>query len=306
MKGWKAGTRPEEDTAEEQIKWSTLRREIGTEKPPADPVLDAIFKHELKKIYAEHPEWEKKIGPSKEDVIRAAELVAEDLGEAMTWLEFTRRTRITFTQVRDYFGGWSGLREEIGLSHRARPPKKGPSAEEMRDALMDLMAESPNPSWREYQAATGWSQKLVEDRWGMWSLLKRSVGLGMTKRTAGDPSREEMLAAFRGLMEREGGRVTERAFCQSTGWRPQAVRRVWGCFTDLRLAGGGAETRGGRALISEADVLADVGRVAAAVGRFPTCAEYGRLGRYSMATVLSRFAGWRDLRSAHENGPGDA
>ena len=174
----------------------------------------------------------------REEVERHGRELAARYGERLTLERFCREAGVTAGCVRRHFGRWTDFRQRLGLARRPPTPKRAAAAETVE---------------RDFREAVG----------------------------------------------RVGDSITLAEFCRETGYSERVVHDRFGSFAGLRTRVGLSPRASPGKRFSDAELLADVGRVWEAVarpgGRRPTVTEYIRLGRYSYPTVFKRLGHWRDV-----------
>ena len=153
-----------------------------------------------------------------------------------------------------------------------------------------------------FQKATRISQREVRLWFNGWSNLRVALGLRPHPRVPRNvPTDEEVLDRLRTLVADEGPDVTLARFCVVTGWSSMLVQRRFGTFAAMRTALGLSPRPASRKRVSAEDVVADVARVWAELGRpdrFPSVSAYERRGRHSRSTVYQRFESWAEVEVA--------
>jgi hypothetical protein len=122
-------------------------------------------------------------------------------------------------------------------------------------------------------------------------------------------TREELLGLLRELIEREGPGVTLRQFERETGISVGQVYRRWGDWKSLSRAAGQPERGRPGTVHTDGVLLAELNRVSAAYGEFPTKAAFDRLSSFCWGTIERRFgkrpAGWEAVKAKKgEEAPG--
>ncbi len=102
-------------------------------------------------------------------------------------------------------------------------------------------------------------------------------------------TREELLGLLQGLIEREGPGVTLRQFERETGISVRQVYRRWGDWKSLSRAAGQPERGRPGVVHTDGVLLAELNRVSAAYGEFPTKAAFDRLSSFCWGTIERRF-----------------
>lgn len=102
-------------------------------------------------------------------------------------------------------------------------------------------------------------------------------------------TREELLGLLRELIEREGPGVTLRQFERETGISVRQVYRRWGDWKSLSRAAGQPERGRPGVVHTDGVLLAELNRVSAACGEFPTKAAFDRLSSFCWGTIERRF-----------------
>ena len=98
--------------------------------------------------------------------------------------------------------------------------------------------------------------------------------------------------------EFEGRTMNCQQFCKETGVPRSRVYAFFSGWTELCELSGITPKTGGREKLSSDDIGRDILAVWRRIGRFPTGAEYSRLGRTSVSNVHVRLGKWSDVRAA--------
>lgn len=108
-------------------------------------------------------------------------------------------------------------------------------------------------------------------------------------------TKTEVIAAIRRVRRKLGRTPTREEFMRVSRIHWMKVQRLFGGYRPAVRAAGLEPDRLGLRIETGA-MLEDWGRVARALGRHPTRAEYERKGRYASASLETRFHRWSEVR----------
>jgi hypothetical protein len=103
---------------------------------------------------------------TRQQILDCFRWIRSDAGEGITVEEFVDRTGVPLSQVRQHFGNWAGLREELGLPPRARIRKRYSDDDILRQFHESAERLGRFPTIREFDAATGVSTTTLYRRFG--------------------------------------------------------------------------------------------------------------------------------------------
>jgi hypothetical protein len=107
-------------------------------------------------------------------------------------------------------------------------------------------------------------------------------------------SKEEIIHAIQESTEKLGRCPTVPQLKKMKGVGLRTIRRYFGGYSEaLREAGFDPQGQGYR--LSVDDLLADWVRVCRHAGKIPSIPEYGKMGRYSVGPLITRFGGWTEV-----------
>jgi Homing endonuclease associated repeat len=107
-------------------------------------------------------------------------------------------------------------------------------------------------------------------------------------------SKDEIITAIRECTEKLGRCPTVPQLKKMKGVGLRTIRRYFGGYSEaVREAGFDPQGQGFRLSVDK--LLEDWVRVSRHLGKIPTLPEYGKLGRYSVGPLITRFGGWSEV-----------
>ncbi|MEW4530432.1 hypothetical protein [Maioricimonas sp. JC845] len=131
---------------------------------------------------------------SRKRVRRLAEVLAAEYGESLTLTAFRRETGLSQHAIFDLFGSWKNLRRAVGLSPEAPRARNRVTREEILERMRELAAEhGERLTEHTFVQATGYSARLIRDRFGSWGDLRVAAGLSPRAKVQQHYTTEELL-----------------------------------------------------------------------------------------------------------------
>ncbi|MFG0332601.1 MAG: homing endonuclease associated repeat-containing protein [Maioricimonas sp. JB049] len=131
---------------------------------------------------------------SRQWVLRLARELAAEYGESLTLTAFRRETGLSQHAIFDLFGSWKKLRLAVGLSPEAPRARNRVTNDLILERMRELAAEhGERLTERAFVQATGYSARLIRDRFGSWSDLRLAVGLSPRAKVQQHYTTEELL-----------------------------------------------------------------------------------------------------------------
>lgn len=244
---------------------------------------------------------------STEELVEELRALADDVGGTPTMADMDAEGRFSPSTYQQRFGAWNDAVAAAGLT-----PNESTDADfdddellaDLRDFADDL---GRSPSKRECRETGPHSPSTYADRFGSWNDAVAAAGLEPDD--SGRPASETaLLADLHGVTESLGRVPTRPEFAERGEHAPSTYDRRFGSWSAAVEAAGLSDRARHtyRRDVPEADLLAEVERMAGVLGRAPTAAEMDALGEYSERTYRERFGSWSGaLREAGYDVPAD-
>ena len=154
------------------------------------------------------------------------------------------------------------------------------------------------PSMQDYRDHGEYAATTITRRFDSWQDAVARAGFEPHAAETEIPT-EELLAELRRLADEHDQRPTAELMNDEGQYWVSTYRRRFGSWANA-LAEAGVEPADARtaAQISEADLLAELDRMATAEGESPTFQEMETDGAYSPRTYVDRFGSWNDALDA--------
>lgn len=110
---------------------------------------------------------------SKEMILNRMRELAADYGEELTEHIFLAQTRWSSRLIQSRFGNWGNLREEVGLTRRAKLRKNYSNHEILEDLYRVYRKRKKPPAVNQHRAYGGMvSPQTIKERFGSWRQVK--------------------------------------------------------------------------------------------------------------------------------------
>lgn len=107
---------------------------------------------------------------------------------------------------------------------------------------------------------------------------------------------EVLLADLHRVADDLGRSPSKRDYMEHGRYTMYSYESTFGSWNDAKRAAGLDTLQEGGPTMPEADLLADIARVADDLGKPPSAREYERNGRYSLTVQKKRFGSWNDAK----------
>ena len=144
---------------------------------------------------------------SRDEVLACALELAKEYGESLTLTAFRRETGYSQWLIFDLFENWKNLGTAVGLTPEAPRARNKVSKEEILVPMRE-MAEQHGEFLTEliFLKATGFSGRMIADRFGSWGALRQAVGLKARAKIQRHYTDEELIEDMYRVYRRYRGR----------------------------------------------------------------------------------------------------
>lgn len=248
--------------------------------------------------------------------------VADDLGEVPTVRQYREHGTYTDSTLRTRFGSWSDALQAAGLDDTGSK-RPVPTAELIDDlqALAIKLGETPTATQMD-ERGPRW-RSVYQDRFGSWNEALEAAGLEPNQQHRPEGSRDEsgqtetegdsragpietdaIIDSLQAVADDLGEPPTRTQFDERGVCSDGTVYNRFGSW-DAALEAAGLDPEAPRGntgasepRISDAELVADIQRLADESGEPPTLQDYRDAGEYGAQTMYDRFGSWNDALAA--------
>lgn len=237
-----------------------------------------------------------------EELLDGIRTLADDLGRQPTLSEYRERGPHGATTLFGRFGSWRGAIAAAGFD--PRDPTSEVTVEQLLAELRRLgTRKGRRPTAAEMDAEGAHAVATYRRRFGTWSNALEAAGYEPIR--LGRATEAELIRELRRVND-----VCEHpppSFAQMDRlgmYAPRTYVRRFGSW-NAAVEAAGFQPRGPRGTIPDAELLADLRRVADRVGRRPVVADLREHGAYALATYQRRFGSWGNALEKAFGDPGE-
>lgn len=173
-----------------------------------------------------------------------------------------------------------------------REPSNAVPTEELLAELRRLADDlEKSPSMNDMAERGEYSPSTYQSRFGSWSQAKEEAGV-QTHASEVEYTDADLLADLREFADQLGKTPTKAEMRSDGPHSPSTYASRFGSWTDA-LREADLDARDEATGIPEADLAAELRRVADEMGRRPTSTEFDERGAYSASTYFRRFGSWQ-------------
>ncbi|SFR97261.1 hypothetical protein SAMN05216559_1819 [Halomicrobium zhouii] len=229
---------------------------------------------------------------SKEQLLTELKRVAEDLGKTPTREEFDACSRYSAGTYYGQFKGWNEALKTVGLEpNRHCNVDKEELIQEL-NRLNDTLGHAPTITDAAKEGRYGTAT--FERTFGSWNNALKAAGFDVHNRSGIEE--EELIDELHRLKENLGKPPTVCQNREHGQFSLGAYQRVFGTWNNAIQA---AELdRNHRLAIPRTELLDELTRLAADLGKAPTVAEMDAHGEFSRRPYQQEFGGWRKALAA--------
>lgn len=236
-----------------------------------------------------------------DELLAELRTLADELGHSPREVDMNERGRFAATTYHRHFGSWTDALERADLEPVRRGGQNAVPDGELLDALRDMAdVLGRAPTAEEMREFGPYSAKPYRTAFGSWTAAVAAAGLDPAGRSrSGRIPDDALLAELRSLSSSLGRTPTFEEMNERGRYSPATYQNRFGSWSDAVEAADLEPNRGATARIPTKDLLADLHRLADALGRVPRKADADADGEYAGTTYLNRFGSWRAaLRAA--------
>jgi len=226
--------------------------------------------------------------------------VADEVDGSPSMADADERGEFSPSTYQSRFGSWTDAKEAAGV-----PVDAGDVTYTDDELLEDLLAFADElgetPARAQMRTDGPRAPSTYADRFGSWTDALAEAGLDPCERATAIPE-ADLLAELRRVAESMGRCPTSEEFDEQGCFSAATYFRrfdSWAAALD-RAGVSGSYPSPSRRQVSDDDLLAELDRLASALGRPPTETEMSELGDHSPKTYRRRFGSWEAALGAAE------
>lgn len=223
----------------------------------------------------------------KAELLNDIRRLADTSGDPPTLQEYREQGDYGAQTLYDRFGSWNAALE--AAEFESRDPTTEASGEALLNELHRLSEDGQPPTVAMMRSEGNYWVSTYQDHFGSWKAALEAAGF--EPRSSVEISHEALLTALQVLGAKLEKTPTVAEMTEQGEHSPQTYRREFGSWNDA-LEAAGFESREPPAKLSEAELLAEIRRLAEAFDRRPTAREMDAEGKHASATYQNRFGSW--------------
>lgn len=226
---------------------------------------------------------------SDAELLTAIQELADEYGRPPSLQEITDETKYSRSVFYSHFGSWQNAVEEAGYDPRS--PQQAASKDDLIAELQRLTEElGHQPSIHEMNEHGAYWGSTYKNHFDSWQAAIEAAGLD-TSKVMSKVSREDLTAELKRLDEAVEGKPTVTQMAQDGKYDPKTYYRTFGSWPNsLQTIGYDAEDTSDK--IPEAELAAELRRLADELGKAPSQREMDTHGQHSHTTYVHHFGSW--------------